>query len=167
MFKTNKEIEEVMDNRGGSSWIFAYTDDSEFYIPNALHVERNDELMLVENDVQACEEAQKDGVPFIDDMLYISNKTYVDTEENRNIITDYLFNNINDNKMKLYYLSSNEGTLLLLVRANEKLMEELIQTMKEEQEKSDYRWSDEEALIDLFVRRKIDYEILKPIKLEW
>ena len=44
VFKTNREIERIENKK--KSWLLAYAEGSEFYIPNALHVERNDELML-------------------------------------------------------------------------------------------------------------------------
>ena len=58
--KTNKEAE-LMGNKK-NSWLLAYADESEFYIPDVLHVERNDELMLVEGDEQASKEAEKAGI---------------------------------------------------------------------------------------------------------
>lgn len=86
--KTNKEAE-LMGNEK-NSWLLAYAYGSEFYIPDVLHVERNDELMLVEGDEQASKEAEKAGIPLIYDLEGVPNGVYVDTEENRNIITKML-----------------------------------------------------------------------------
>lgn len=83
-FETNKEIE-IMDN-GKRSWVIASACDSSFYLPEALHIERNDELMLVENDEEASIEAEKDGVPLIYGVDGIPDGVYIDTEENRRII---------------------------------------------------------------------------------
>lgn len=86
--KTNKEVE-LMDNCK-KSWVLMYADGSEFYIPNALHLERNDELMLVEDDEQASKEAEKAGISLIHDMEDVLKGVYVDTEENREIIIKML-----------------------------------------------------------------------------
>lgn len=86
--KTNKEAELLGNEK--NSWLLAYADGSEFYIPDVLHVERNDELMLVEGDEQASKEAEKAGIPLIYDLEGVPNGVYVDTEENRNIIAKML-----------------------------------------------------------------------------
>lgn len=86
--KTNKEVE--VKSSWDNSWVLAYADGSEFYIPNALHVEKNDEKMLVKDDKQACIEAEKVGIPFIYDMYFVPNKVYVDTDENREILSKML-----------------------------------------------------------------------------
>lgn len=86
--KTNKEAE-LMGNET-NSWLLIYADGSEFYVPEALHIERNDELMLVENDEQASKEAEKAGIPLIYNLDGVPNGVYVDTEENREIIAKML-----------------------------------------------------------------------------
>ena len=88
VFKTNREIERIENKK--KSWLLAYAEGSEIYIPNALHVERNDELMLVEHDEEASKEAEKDGIPLIYHMYGVPNGVYVDTEENRRIIVEML-----------------------------------------------------------------------------
>ena len=86
--KYNKDVESKNDDK--SSWLLIYATGSEFYIPNALHIERNDELMLVEDDEQASKEAEKAGIPLIYDMENVPDGVYVDTEENRKIIKEML-----------------------------------------------------------------------------
>lgn len=86
--KLNEEVKKK-DN-GKHSWLLAYSDDSDFYIPNALHVERNDRKMLVNDDNQACIEAKKAGIPLISGIGFIPNDVYVDTEENRKILSEML-----------------------------------------------------------------------------
>lgn len=86
--KTNKEAE-LMGN-SENSWLFAYADGSEFYIPQALHIERNDALMLVVNDTQASKDAEKAGVPLLYNVDGIPDGVYVDTDENREIINKML-----------------------------------------------------------------------------
>ena len=82
--KTNKEVELTGNDK--NSWLFAYAEGSEFYIPKALHIERNDELMLVEDDAEACAEAEKEGIPLIYGLEGVPDGVYVDSEENREII---------------------------------------------------------------------------------
>ena len=72
------------------SYIIAYCDGSEFYIPNALHVERDDSLFLVESDEEASKDAEKDGIKLIYDMDGTPDGVYIDTEENRKIIIEML-----------------------------------------------------------------------------
>lgn len=86
--KNNTEAE-LMGN-DTNSWLFAYANESEFYIPNALHIERNDDLMLVEGDEQASKEAEKAGISLIYGLEGVPDGVYVDTEENRAIITKML-----------------------------------------------------------------------------
>lgn len=71
-------------------YILALADGSDFYIPNALHVERDDELMLYENDTAAAEAAELDGVKLIYGMEHIPDGVYLDTPENRIAIADGL-----------------------------------------------------------------------------
>lgn len=86
--KTNKYFEKM--NTSKESYLLCYADGSEFYIPNALHIERNDELMLVENDEQASVEAEKAGIPLIYGMDGVPDQVYIDTEDNREIIISML-----------------------------------------------------------------------------
>lgn len=65
-------------------------DFSEFYIPNVLHVERIDELMMFKNDDEACIQAEKDGVKFIYNMDFVPDRVYIDTDKNRQIIKEML-----------------------------------------------------------------------------
>jgi hypothetical protein len=88
LMKTNKDVE--LMGKEENSWVFAYASGSEFYIPNALHIERNDDLMLVEGDEQASKEAEKAGIALIYDFEGVPDGVYVDTEENRNIINKML-----------------------------------------------------------------------------
>lgn len=86
--QTNKETEMLNNNK--SSWVLAYAEGSSFYIPNVLHVERNDELMLVSDDEEACNEAEKAGIPLIYNMDGVPDGVYVDTHENRALIIEML-----------------------------------------------------------------------------
>lgn len=72
------------------SYFISLADGSEFYIPNALHIERNDELFLVENDEQASIEAEKDGIKLIYGMEGVPDQVYIDSDENRKIISQEL-----------------------------------------------------------------------------
>ena len=63
---------------------------SEYYIPDALHIEKLDEMNLFEDDDQASIQAEKDGIKFINDMEGVPKRVYIDTEENRKIIVAML-----------------------------------------------------------------------------
>ena len=67
----------------GSGYVFAIADSSEFYIPGALHVERDDELLLFDDDEEAALAAERDGFPLIRGMDDVPDGVYLDTEENR------------------------------------------------------------------------------------
>ena len=67
----------------GSGYVFAVADGSEFYIPGALHVERDDELFLFADDEEAALAAERDGFPLIRGMEDVPDGVYLDTEENR------------------------------------------------------------------------------------
>jgi hypothetical protein len=65
-------------------------DGSEFYIPDAEHIEKIDELNMFESDEEASAQAEKDGVQLIRGMDGVPDGVYVDTIENREIISDAL-----------------------------------------------------------------------------
>lgn len=91
--KTNEEMElKVFSNPESKKkcWTLAYAEASSFYIPNALHIQGNDDLLLVDDDGEACKEAEKDGVPLIYGLENVPDGAYVDTEENRAIIEEML-----------------------------------------------------------------------------
>ncbi|MED4285356.1 hypothetical protein P4679_25875 [Priestia megaterium] len=46
--------------------------------------------MLVKDDSEACEEAEKDGIPLIYGLEDVPNGVYLDTEENKEIIKEML-----------------------------------------------------------------------------
>ena len=75
---------------GEKGYVLALADNSEFYIPNALHVERNDELFLYEDDEEATRAAERDGVRLIYGMDDVPDGVYVDTPENRAAIQEGL-----------------------------------------------------------------------------
>lgn len=51
-----------------------------------MHIEKNDELDLVEDEEQASLDAKADGIPLIVGFNGIDDNVYVETEENREII---------------------------------------------------------------------------------
>ena len=66
---------------------------SDYYLPHADHVERNDMLYIdgewingIEDDEQAAKAAEADGVKLIYGMTGIPDGVYVDTPENRAIL---------------------------------------------------------------------------------
>ena len=70
----------------GSGYVFAIADGSGFYIPGALHVERDDELFLFADDEDAAHAAELAGFPLVHGMEDVPDGVYLDTEENRKAI---------------------------------------------------------------------------------
>ena len=66
-----------------SGYIFAVADGSGFYIPGALHVERDDGLFLFDDDQEAALAAERDGFPLVRGMEDVPDGVYLDTGENR------------------------------------------------------------------------------------
>ncbi len=64
----------------------AVASNSDFYIPEAEHIERIDELAMYEDDEQASRAAEKDGIKLIYGMDGVPDGVYVDTPENRAVI---------------------------------------------------------------------------------
>ena len=64
-------------------YLLCATTDSEFYIPDALHVERDDELFKYPDDEAAAKAAEADGMKLIYGMSGVPDGVYVDTLENR------------------------------------------------------------------------------------
>ena len=64
---------------GEKGYVFAIADGSEFYIPDAVHIERDDELFLFADDEQAAQAAERDGVRLIYGMEHVPDGVYVDT----------------------------------------------------------------------------------------
>ena len=56
------------------------------YIPEALHVERIDDMALDDGDFEAAKAAEQDGVRLIYGMDGIPDGIYIDTPENRELI---------------------------------------------------------------------------------
>lgn len=65
-------------------------------IPDAIHIERIDEIIekigVIDDvdDFEAAKIAQSDGIKLIDDIDGIYKNFYVDTEDNRKIIEEYI-----------------------------------------------------------------------------
>ena len=103
------------------SYLVCTCTDSDFYIPGALHIERNDDLMMVKDDVQASIEAEKDGVKLIYGMMGVPNQVYVDTEENKEVIKQALLSHPEYmahgtiNMLPLNYNDLEEGMEVLVV----------------------------------------------------
>lgn len=71
-------------------YVFAIADNSDFYIPEAVHVERDDTLWLYEDDEAASKAAERDGVKLIRGMDHVPDGVYLDTPENRAVIAAQL-----------------------------------------------------------------------------
>lgn len=66
---------------------------SSFYINEASHIEKIDELDMFEDDDAASIQAEKDGIRFIYGMDGVPDRVYIDTEENRTIISKWILEN--------------------------------------------------------------------------
>lgn len=79
-------------NEMEKGYVLAVCDDSDYYIPNAEHIERNDSLTpwLFPDDAAAAKGAAADGVPLIYGMDGVEDGVYIDSSENRRIITAML-----------------------------------------------------------------------------
>lgn len=78
----------MVENKKGYGIFSAYC--SQFYIPDALHIEKIDELNMFQNDEEATAQAEKDGIKLIYGMDGVPDGVYLDTEENRKIILERL-----------------------------------------------------------------------------
>jgi len=67
-------------------YVLTIADNSDFYIPDALHVERDDELFLFPDDEAAARAAECDGIALIYGLDGVPDGVYVDTPENRDVI---------------------------------------------------------------------------------
>ncbi len=72
-----------METDNNKSYLICVSDDANFYVPDALHIERNDDLMLVDTDQEACAAAERDGIKLIYGMERVPDGMYLDTPENR------------------------------------------------------------------------------------
>ncbi|MDR0859177.1 MAG: hypothetical protein LBN97_09115, partial [Oscillospiraceae bacterium] len=96
-YEQNNEIADFPDPTG-TGYLFAVSDDSEYYIPNALHIERDDSLMLYASDSAAGRAARIAGVPLIDNLDGVPEGVYLDTPRNRALITNWqIANGISQN----------------------------------------------------------------------
>jgi hypothetical protein len=82
--ETNKFYEGLYLEHTG--YLIIYAENSEYYIPNALHIQKNDDKNIFEDDYKAALQAKKDGIPLICNMRGIEDNVYIDTLENREII---------------------------------------------------------------------------------
>lgn len=73
---------------GVKPYVVAVAVNSEFYMPEAEHIETNDAVGILEDDETAAEYAEQDGVRLIRDMPHVTPGVYVDTPENRRVISE-------------------------------------------------------------------------------
>ena len=80
---------------GEKGYLIVTCDDSDFYIADALHVERNDSLVpwMYEDDIAAAKAAERDGIKLIYGMKGVEDGTYLDTPDNRRILKNALREN--------------------------------------------------------------------------
>jgi len=86
-FKSDEQIAEWIRTYGAEKinkgYDFFQCSGSEVIIEGAVVVERIDELFFFETDFDACRQAEKDRVAFINDIPGLEKGCYVDTPENR------------------------------------------------------------------------------------
>ena len=91
------------------SYVIAICDDSNFYLPNAEHIERNDGRVPwgVPDDNAAAKAAEDDGIRLIYGMEDVPDVVYIDTPENREVIVKGLNERayqteVQNNKAKMF-----------------------------------------------------------------
>lgn len=78
------------DYREDRGYMLEVCTGDDIYLPNALHVERIDELMMYDGDFEAAKAAEQDGIQLIYGMQHVPNGIYLDTPENRAVIQQAL-----------------------------------------------------------------------------
>lgn len=78
-----------MDEKG---YVIAVCDDSDYYLPWAEHIERNDSRVPWEfvDDEEAAKGAERDGVKLIYGLRGVEDGVYLDTPQNRALIEKVL-----------------------------------------------------------------------------
>ena len=78
--------------RAEKGYVVAVSNDSSFYIPDAEHIERNDDLnpWLYPDDASASQAAEADGIALIYGMAGVQDGVYIDSPENRQRIQTVL-----------------------------------------------------------------------------
>lgn len=84
---------DLQENEKG--YVIATCDDSDFYIADALHIERNDSLnpWLCDDDEEAAKAAEQDGVKLVYGMDGVEDGIYLDTPDNRRVLENALREN--------------------------------------------------------------------------
>ena len=76
-----------MNSKG---YVFAVCEDPDDpYICGALHVERDDSVWIYETDEEAARAAERDGVKLLYGIPYVEDGVYLDTPENRRLLSAY------------------------------------------------------------------------------
>lgn len=70
-------------------YVIAVADDGDSYFSGVSHVQRNDGLHIYTNDEAAARAAELDGINLIYNMPNVPDGIYVDTPENREVITKH------------------------------------------------------------------------------
>jgi hypothetical protein len=77
-------------NETSKGYVICTTDaTSDFYMPDVLHIQRDDSLAMYPNDAAAARAAEQDGVKLIYGMPHVPDGVYIDTPENRGAIERY------------------------------------------------------------------------------
>lgn len=86
--RANKEVEELIEKFVDKmeGMFLAVAQNSDFYLDEVYHIEKDDEAELFEDDTDACEAAAKLGIPFINNMVNVPSGVYIDTPSNRELV---------------------------------------------------------------------------------
>lgn len=76
-------------------YVVAIAAGSTFYVDDATHIERDDSCnpFVFQTDEEAAKAAEKDGIRLIHNMPGVMDGVYLDTPQNREILTRALENN--------------------------------------------------------------------------
>ena len=88
----NEEDAALYEPPEEKGYVIVVCDGSDYYISNAEHIERNDNIYpwVYQDDEEAAKGAERDGVKLIYGMAGIDDGVYIDTPANRKLIENAL-----------------------------------------------------------------------------
>lgn len=80
----------MMGHGESKGYVFALCQDADDpYICGALHVECDDQLWIYKTDEEAARAAERDGVKLLYGIPHVEDGVYLDTPENRQLLSAY------------------------------------------------------------------------------
>lgn len=103
-------------NKEKTGYLICISEDSNNYINNAKHIEKDDSYNRFKTDKEAREQASKDGMVFISNMKLIPDNIYIKSNTNIELINVYRIKLLREiiekidmsNMLDLFYLKPNE-----------------------------------------------------------